>query len=437
MADSPLRVMYLTAGGAGMFCGSCMHDNTLVSALLKQGLDIQLLPLYTPIRTDEENVSVDRVFFGGVNVYLQQKIPLFRHLPMLVDRFLDQPWLLRLATRLHSVETSPHELGGLTVSMLRGVSGFQRKEVTRLCAWLRREQPNLICLSNMLIAGSAPMLKQEVGAPILATLQGDDIFLDGLTEPYRTQAFQEIHKLIDSIDGFIVNSHYYADYMSEYFGIAREKIHVLPLGIDTTEFAQAAPAPSLANPPTVGYLARLVHEKGLHVLVEAFIELRRRPQMEQARLHIAGWVGDDPEGYAEEQFQKLHDAGLADAFEYRDLFERHQDKVDFLRELDVLSTPTTYREPKGLFVLEALAAGVPVVQPDHGAFPELLADTGGGRLVRPNDPAHLADVLHELLLDHEARKKLAEHGRRAVLESRNVERTSTRVLQLYHQMAQR
>ena len=71
------KIVYLTAGAAGMFCGSCMHDNTLVRGLARQGWDLQLVPTYTPIRTDEDDVSVDQVFFGGVNIYLQQKIHLF------------------------------------------------------------------------------------------------------------------------------------------------------------------------------------------------------------------------------------------------------------------------------------------------------------------------------------------------------------------------
>jgi glycosyltransferase involved in cell wall biosynthesis len=410
-------IVYLTAGGAGMFCGSCMHDNTLARAMSRRGVDLLLTPLYTPIRTDEENVSIDRVFFGGINVYLQQKIPLFRRMPELVDRFFDQPWLLRWATS-HGVETSPKQLGAMTLSMLRGDHGNQRKEVLKLRRWLRDEvKPDLLVMSNMLIAGAAPALKEEISTPLLVTLQGDDIFLDDLPEPHKSQSLEVIRSLVKHIDGFLTHSNFYADYMSDYFRIPRHKIHLVPLGIDIAGFPArlsnerlAAPdAASNHRPPTVGYLARLAPEKGLHVLVDAFLELRRRPGMDQARLHLAGWLGGQNRKFAEEQFAKLRGSGSNDAFHYLGEIDRTQ-KIAFLKNLDVLSVPTIYRDPKGLFVLESLAAGVPVVQPEHGAFPELLAQTGGGRLVRPNDPQHLADALHDLLADHEARRRLGREG---------------------------
>jgi glycosyltransferase involved in cell wall biosynthesis len=413
-----MNIAYITAGAAGMYCGSCMHDNTLARALMRVGVDVQLIPLYTPIRTDETDVSVERIFFGGINVYLQQKIPLFRHLPAFVDRFFDQVWLLNWATS-RAIETDVKELGGLTVSMLRGASGYQRKEVRKLCDWLAASvKPNLVNLSNMLVAGCVPELKQRLGVPVLVTLQGDDIFLDGLVEPHKSRALAEIQKLAESVDGFITHSKYYADYMAAYLGVPREKFHITPLGIDVEDFLVDVPAPGAPRDPTIGYLARLAPEKGLHVLVEAFIELRKRPGQERTKLKIAGWLGGKDRTYAEEQWQKLQGAGLADAFEYAGSVDRAA-KVAFLRGLDILCVPTVYREPKGLFVLEALAAGVPVVVPEHGAFPELLAATGGGRLAPPNDSAKLADVLAELLADDAARQELAARGLRTVRERFN------------------
>src|SRR5438128_1077767 len=127
----PIRVAYITAGAAGMFCGSCIHDNTLVSALLAQGHDALLIPTYTPIRTDERDVSQRRVFFGGINVYLQQKFALFRHTPWLLDRLLDGRRLLRWVSGF-AVQIEARKLGELTVSMLRGEHGNQRKEVAKL-----------------------------------------------------------------------------------------------------------------------------------------------------------------------------------------------------------------------------------------------------------------------------------------------------------------
>lgn len=424
-----MKIAYITAGAAGMFCGSCMHDNTLARAMIALGHDVALVPLYTPIRTDEASVSIDEVFFGGINVYLQQKSALFRWLPRWMDRWLDQPWLIRWATS-HGIQTEAKMLGELAVSVLHGREGNQQKEVDRLVSWLADDlQPEVVLFTNMLVAGSAPEIKRRLQVPVVVTLQGDDIFLNDLVSPYQQQALDAIRKLDDTVDAYLVNSEYYADAMADYLQLPREKFRIVPLGIDTHEFASIATMDaSPSTSPTIGYLARLAPEKGLHLLVDAFLQLKQWPGMQDARLEIAGWLGPQHKAYADEQFQKLHAAGHGEAFKYWGEVDRTQ-KLEFLRKIGVLSVPTTYREPKGLFVLEALAAGVPVVQPAHGAFPELLAATGGGVLVPPLDASALAEGLHALLLDHEQRAMLSQQGRQAVQQSYHATAIAEQTLQ--------
>src|SRR5437588_3541958 len=195
-----MRIAYLTAGAAGMYCGSCMHDNTLVSALLAQGHDALLIPTYTPIRTDEQDVSQKRVFLGGINVYLQQKLALFRRTPWLFDRLLDATWLLRWVSR-YAVKTEAQELGDLAVSVLKGEHGHQKKEVEKLVRWLAGDvKPQIVNLTNVLLSGLVHPLKQALGVPVVATLQGDDIFLDALPEPYRGRAIDLIRDHCGEID---------------------------------------------------------------------------------------------------------------------------------------------------------------------------------------------------------------------------------------------
>src|SRR5262245_907884 len=122
-----MRIAYITAGAAGMICGTCLHDNTLAAALIRKGHQVALIPTYTPIRTDEEDVSISRVFFGGINVYLQQKSGLFRSTPWMVDRLLDSPSLLNSLAGMSS-STNAKDLGELTVSILKGEDGNQKKE---------------------------------------------------------------------------------------------------------------------------------------------------------------------------------------------------------------------------------------------------------------------------------------------------------------------
>lgn len=425
----PPTVAYLTAGGAGMFCGSCMRDNTLAAALIRLGCDVHLIPLYTPIRTDEENVSIDRVFFGGINVYLQQRAPLVRYLPGFLVRWLDHPRLLNGVGRL-GIKTSGRQLGALAVSVLRGEHGRQRGEVFRLAEWLAAHvRPQLINLSNLLIAGCVPTLKRTLGTPVLVTLQGDDLFVDELPEPYQSQARDELRRLAAQVDGFLVFSQYYAEFMAESLQVPLDRFHVVPMGVKLDDFQTIAPAAD-DRPPTIGYLARLCRAKGLHVLTDAYLRLRRMPGGENARLHVAGWLPPSERAFVKSQFDTLQRAGVGDDFRYFGELERPA-KLDFLRSIDVLSVPTVYREPKGIFVLEALASGVPVVQPAHGAFPELLAATGGGRLVPPKDAHELARALHELLTDPPGRTALGHAGRQRVLAEFGAERMAAATLEVY------
>ncbi len=155
-----MRIAYITAGAAGMYCGSCLHDNTLVSALIAQGHDAVLVPTYTPIRTDEPDVSQKRVFFGGINVYLQQKLALFRHTPWTLDRLLDAHSLLGFVSRW-AAKTDAEELGELTVSMLKGAHGHQRKEIGKLVSWLANDlKPEIVNLTNVLLSGLVGEIKR-------------------------------------------------------------------------------------------------------------------------------------------------------------------------------------------------------------------------------------------------------------------------------------
>ncbi len=399
-----------------MYCGSCMLDNALAKALIRQGDDCLLVPLYTPIRTDEEDVSAQKVFLGGVNVFLQQKFPIARYLPGWMDGFLNRPWIIRKLTA-NTGKTSSKLLGALAVSMLRGVDGYQRKEVVRLSDWLEREdQADAIILTNLLIGGCIPELRRRLKVPIYVVLQGDDIFLDSLLAHDREQVIQSMRKLVPQIDGFVVHSRDYGNRMASLFNIPRPQLHVVPLGIDLNDFQQG-----LSNTPInpidqdshsyrskastdrrrfrVGYFARMSPEKGLHLIVDAFIDLAKRLGKEHFELHLAGWLGPQHETYWNEQQSKLHQAGLDGNWNYAGSIDRRE-KVAFLKQLDLFCVPATYAEPKGLFVLESIAAGVPYLLPNHGAFPEMHERLQSGWLFEANNPndllEHLESAVNEL-----------------------------------------
>ena len=386
-----------------MFCGSCMHDNTLARALVAQGAEVNLIPTYTPIRIDEQDLSTREIFFGGINVYLDYRWSLWRKLPPRLTRWFDAPWILNLATKF--VSSNARQLGDITLAMLEGESGPQRREVEVLVDFLAGLKPDVICFSNVLLVGALRSLRSRFDGKIFCILQGDDVFLEDLPQPYRTQALQEIHDRAQAFDGFLVHSRYYRDFMSGYLGLPFEKFHLIPLGIDL-EGHDGRPGPRNNDAFTIGYFARVCAEKGLSQLVEAFRILHAKHP--QVRLRAGGYLGKRDTAYFQEILNRTKDLGTA--FEYIGSPQSRVEKVDFLKSLDVLSVPTVYREPKGLYVLEALANGVPVVQPRHGAFPEMIETTGGGLLVQPNDAHDLARALEELMHDPERRTELATIG---------------------------
>lgn len=407
-----MKIAYIAAGAADMYCGSCLHDNALAAALQKMGHDAVLVPTYTPLRTDGPAVSIDRIFFGALNVYLEQKAAAFRHTPKALHKLLDRPGLIRRAAKL-GASTDPTELGDLTYSILQGEEGFQAKELESLVAWLRDDlKPDVVHLTNSMFAGFARELKRQLGVPVVCSLQGEDLFLDQLREPWKTRVRELLCERARDVDAFRVNSAWYGDTMADYLGgIDRQRMFVVPLGLRLAGHG-GAPKEAQDGLLTIGYLARICPEKGLHVLVEAF-RLLAAQHPGQVRLRVAGYLGARDRRYLEDLETKIAGWGLTEAYEHVGEVDRDE-KIRFLQSLDVLSVPTTYREPKGLFVLEALANGVPVVQPRHGAFPEMLEATGGGLLVEPDAPEDLARGLGELLRDPARRQELGRRGQEAV-----------------------
>jgi glycosyltransferase involved in cell wall biosynthesis len=427
-----VKILYLTGGAGQMYCGSCLRDNALAGELIRKGHDVTLLPVYTPTRTDEPNVSSDKVFFGGISVYLEQYFPMFRTSPRWLDRLWDSKPLLHLASR-RSISTSPKMLGEMTVSMLKGENGFQRKEIEKLTDWAQHEAPpDVVSLPYSLLIALAKPIKEALQRPICCTLQGEDLFLEGLQEPYRSQSLELIRENVKHVDAFISVSNYYADFVPDYLGIPREKIHVVPLGINVQGYEKREREP--LQPFTIGFFARVAPEKGLHFLAEAYQQLRASKLIPEARLEVAGYLAPEHEKYLSDIQSRLDNAGLAAGFKYHGTVDR-EEKINFLRKLDVLSVPATYNEPKGIFLLEAMACGVPVVQPRRGGFTEIVEKTGGGLVVEPDSVESLVDGIARIYREPGLGDGLGESGFKKVREHYSVSRMADRAIEVYKDVA--
>jgi len=416
-----------------MYCGSCLRDNALATELIARGHDVVLLPVYTPTRTDEPNVSQNKVVLGGISAYLEQYVPFFRRTPAWLDALWDSKVILDLASRV-SISTNPKMLGEMTVSVLKGEDGFQRKEIRKLIDWLKREPlPDVIGLPYSLLLGLAGPLKRELNRPICCTLQGEDLFLDGLQEPYRDWALDLIRTHIRHVDLFLPISEFYAEFMPGYLDIPAEKMRVVPIGINLQGFE--AKAPAAKDGFTVGFLGRVAPEKGLHLIAEAYKLFREHTNGKTARLEAAGWISPECQSYLDGTKRRLAEWGLASEFHYRGVLERDQ-KIEFLRQLDVMSVPATYDEPKGVSLLEAMACGVPLVQPRRGAFTEIVEKTSGGLLVEP-DAQSLADGLLEIFQNRPLAEQLSREGARGVRQHYSAAQMADRALEAYESVVSR
>ncbi len=438
-----MKIAYIAAGAAGRFCGACLHDNTLATAMRGLGADFLLVPAYTPLRTDEESAAIGRVFFGGVNVYLQQKSALFRHTPWLLDSLLDSPALLEWLSR-RSAGMDPAELGALTVSSLAGEHGHQKKEIAKLLRWLKRDvQPEMIHLSNVLLAGIAEPLRQGLGTPIVCTLSGEDIFLEMLKEPHYAEARKLLKQQAQRIDRFVALNNYFADFMASYMEVDRSRIEVIPHGLNLdgpglsprlAAIRRGGERSPVRDEVVIGYFARIAVEKGLHFLAEAFCLLAERTDLPPLRLKVAGYMSSSDRAYFDKVQERIARAGLSDRFEFAGELDR-PGKIAFLQSLDMMSVPTVYHESKGISVLEAMANGVPLVLPRHGTFPELIERTGAGLLCDPLDPRSLADRLAELILDPQLAAECGRRGYAAIQAEHTAELMARRHLDLYTRVA--
>ena len=426
-----MRIAYLAAGAANMYCGSCLHDNTLAAALVKVGADIVLVPTYTPMRVDEPSVSQRQVLFGGINIYLQEKIPLFRHLPRFVDRWLDSPWLLGVVSKLN-LSVDARKLGSLTVAMLDGEAGPLKKEVFKLVEFLRDNlQPQVVHLTNALLIGMTREIKRQLNVPVVCTLSGEDIFFDKLAPRYQERAHQIMRERAAEVDLFVAMNDYYAQEMTELLGLDPAKVSVVPHGLKLAGHALRHDRND--GEFRIGFLARVCHDKGLHQLVDALEILSRDAEMPPVKLLAAGYLGASDRSYLNKLRKDIARRGLADRFEYRGELTRDE-KIMFLKSLDVFSVPTVYRESKGISILEALANGVPTVQPRHGSFPEMIEDTGGGLLFEPGNVDELAAHIKRLALDAHLRHKLGELGFHAVHDRYTDRIMAERTMELYRKL---
>jgi glycosyltransferase involved in cell wall biosynthesis len=430
-----MKIVQISPGsGDNFYCENCLRDAALVKAMRRLDHDVLMVPLYLPLQADKtEPVSNAPIFFGGVNVFLQQKSALFRKTPRWIDKMFDSRRLLEWAAHKAGM-TNARDLGETTISMLQGEHGRQVKELDRFVDWLMETEhdPDVICLSNILLGGLAHRIKERLGVPIVCLLQDEDGFIDGLMSPYAERAWEIVRQCAGDIDGFIAVSTYFAETMQRRLDVGNGRMHVVHMGINVKDYV---PAPDRPSVPTIGFLSRMCPERGLETLVDAFILLKRRDELKSTKLRISGGRSAADEPFIQRLHGKLDKAGVLGDVEFLESFDRDA-RLEFLRSLSVLSVPEPHPVAYGLYVLEALAMSVPVVEPAIGCFPETIEMAPGGVLYSPDTAEALADAIAPLLLDGQAAAKLGATGREGVSRAFDIETTARRMVETCERIAQ-
>lgn len=408
-----MKIVYITPGtGDTFYCQNCFRDSELLKSLYALGHEVIKVPMYLPADLDtNEHIADTPVFFGAINIYLKEKFPFYRHAPVWMERLLDSHKLLQMAAK-KSGSTRAEGLEEMTISMLLGEKGRQASELDHLIRYLRNIKPDVVHLSNALLLGLAHRLKNDLGAGVVCSLQDENEWIDLMSESYQTKIWNIMSERSADVDAFVTASRYYADKSREQLNIPGEKIKVISGGVNMDEYE---PSPLPFDPPVIGYLCRMSEYFGLGILVDAFIRLKKDNGFKDLKLHLTGGYTGEDKPFVKKILKEIAGAGFEkDVVLFKDFDKKG--RIEFLRSLTLLSVPVPGGEAFGAYQVEALAAGVPVVQPNAGCFPEFVEATGGGVIFEPNDGETLATTIASLLSSPDRVRELSDRGRRAVLE---------------------
>jgi len=426
-----MNIVYLITGSGGSFyCGNCFRDMLYIKAIRKvPGINVTAIPLYLPPDGSDIDTDFDKhVFFGAISMYLREKIPFFRKMPAFLDKVFDASPMLKIAAR-QAGTTRTEGLENLTLNMIKGDNAMREQEVDRLVTYLLKDsKPDAIHLSNALIIGLASQLKKRLNVRIICSLQNEDDWIDEMVEPYRYRAWKMIAEEAVHVDAFISPSKYYKDLFITKTGVSGSNIHVVPSGIESQE---DHPASVNKHSPSIGYYCRVSYQNGFDKLVDAFINIKTNDKIAGLTLHVCGGFTSDDKPFIKDQIKKITDHGFKSFVKIYPEFQGSS-KQEFFRNIDIMSVPVRKYDAYGLYILEANAAGVPVVQPATGAFPEILDKTGGGIIYYPDNEEELTASLIKLLNDNSLIRSLGKTGQIKVKEELTLEKMSEGLSKVYN-----
>ena len=427
-----MKIVNIVPGFGGTFyCGNCLRDSGYTKSLIKLGHDAMMLPIYLPL-TFEHGIfeSKSPIFYGAVNIYLKQKFKLFRKMPVWMENFFNSSPILKYAAK-KAGSTRTEGLEEMTISMLMGKHGNQNTELQELIDFLRdNEKPDVVHLSNALLLGLAKQIKEQLNVPVVCSLQDEDVWVDAMNDDYQNKVWKLMSERGKDVDAFIAVSDYYASEMRQKMNIPEDKLHIVPIGIDSEIYKYSEPVQS---PQAIGYISRMYEEHGFGLLIDAYIKLKQNPDFKDVLLKLSGGYTADDKKYVHKQFKKLKKAGIYKDVEIIDdylPFNRYK----FFNKLTILTVPVLKGEAFGTYQLESMACGVPLVQPALGAFPEIIKETKGGVTYEPNTSETIVKKWEEVLSNPQKIEEMSTTGKESVNNNYAIDEVSSKILDIYQKL---
>lgn len=423
-----LNIIQIIPGSGGSFyCGNCLRDSKYVDSLKALGHKVVKVPMYLPLFSDEHDLEEIPVFYGAISIYLKQLFPIFRKAPAWFDRLLNSKPMMKLAAGMAG-STNAKGLEEMTISMLLGEQGDQSKELDKMVDWIAEHcQPDVVHLSNALLLGLARKLKEKLNVAVVCSLQDEDVWVEPMKPSARDHVWKLMSERAKDVDAFIAVSDYFAKAAQKWMKLPDEKIHTVHLGVDPADYPFFS---TEGKQREIGYISRMNAENGTEVLVDAFIELRKEQRFNDVHLHLTGGHTSEDHTFIKAQKSKLETAGIRSFAHFWEGFEGAHRK-NFLKRMMLLSVPVLNGEAFGIYLTEAMASGIPVVQPALGAFPEIINTAGGGLIYQPNTPKALAKAWATLLDDPDKIKELSLEARASVEKHFDINKQADKLVEVY------
>jgi len=423
-------IQIIPGSGGSFYCGNCLRDSKYVDALRNLGHQVVKIPMYLPLFADEHDITDIPIFYGAISTYLKQVYPVFRKAPKWFDKLLNSKPMMKMAASMAG-STRAKGLEDMTISMLLGEQGEQKEELDKMVNWIADHcKPDVIHISNALLLGLAKRIKEKTGVPVVCSLQDEDVWVDAMQPQFQKRIWDLMHDRAEDVDALVAVSNYFAETMKKRMNVGDEKIHTFYLGVDAEDY----PFISVKNKPrNVGYISRMCHKDGFDIVVDGFIDLKKKPGFKDVKLIATGGLTADDKKFFKQQKQKIKEAGFVGDFEVIEEFEGEA-RHEFFKKVSLISVPVRVGEAFGMYLLESMASGVPVVQPSLGAFPEIVEISGGGVNYMPNSPEKLSETWAELLNDQERLEQLSQAGYNGTKEKFNIHNHAAEIIGLYESL---